>query len=211
MSDRVRITRRFVNDALRCHVDWGVGNEALYALCRKYPEHHRVDEIVAKVWLIGRSYAAAIERRRAAGKSSGDDFYVDRVGPKIRGARIDRWLAPLRGLTRPDAALVVPAQARLTELFREVSGTEKRSLASKYLHFHFPRAVYIFDERASRGIRRVTDAQHLRQLPFKEFDDTYARFYLRCHAFHDELEALMGRRVTPREVDNVLLAVAERG
>ncbi len=210
MGKQVTITRRFVNDALRRHAAWGVGNEALYALCRKYPEHHRVDEIVAKVWLIGRTYAAAIERQRAAGKSSGDDFYVDRVGPMIRSARIDRWLKPLRALRRPDAARVVPAHARLTELFRQISGTEKHSLASKYLHFHLPKAVYIFDERASRGIRRVTEAQHLRELPFKEFDDTYARFYLRCCEFHDELEELMGRRLSPREVDTVLLAVAER-
>jgi len=39
---------------------------------------------------------------------------------------------------------------QLTDLFREISGLEKRSLASKYLHCHFLRATYIYDERRNR-------------------------------------------------------------
>ena len=45
---------------------------------------------------------------------------------------------------------------------------------------------------------------------FTEFDDTYGRFYLRCRRFHQELEQVSKRPLTPREVDKVLLAVAER-
>lgn len=43
---------------------WDVGNSVLYDMCRKYPNHGKEDEIIAKVWLIGCSYSAAIERRR---------------------------------------------------------------------------------------------------------------------------------------------------
>ena len=41
---------------------WNLGNEMLYQLCRDYPDHKAPEVITAKVWLIGRSYAAAIER-----------------------------------------------------------------------------------------------------------------------------------------------------
>jgi len=191
---------------------WDVGNDALYGLCRRHPEHHDNAEIIAKLWLIGRTYAASIERRRHdVAKVSGDDFYTTVVAPRIRSARIDRWLRPLTALRRPVAETVLPAHARLTELFQQISGNQKRSLASKYLHFHFPRAVYIFDERVSRGIREVSPPLRLRELPFREFDDTYARFFLRCQQLHEELEQIMGRRMVPREVDKVLLAVADGG
>jgi hypothetical protein len=206
----VWLTVGFVNRALRRQSTWDRGNQVLYDLCRQCPEHHELDEIVAKVWLIGRSYAAALERRRDMSAAIGDDFYVDHVAPTMRKARIDRWLKPLRGLERPDAAIVVPVQALLTSLFEQISGLGKRSLASKYLHFHFPKAVYLFDARAARGIRLVTSAQHLRELPFKQCDNTYARFFLRCAEFHDGLNDLMGRQLSPREVDTVLLAVSVR-
>ena len=211
MTKSIQLSKVFVRRALKQHSVWDLGNAALYDLCRKHPDHRSVDAIVAKVWLIGRSYAASIERGRGQPSVDGENFYVDTVAPKIRGARIDRWLKPLRGLTRPDAAVVVPAHKRLTELFWKIAGKEKRSLASKYLHFHFPKAVYIFDERASRGIRLAMSSQHLREFPFDEYDDTYARFYLRVAEFHREINVLMGRSLSTREVDTVLLAVADRG
>jgi hypothetical protein len=57
----------------------------------------------------------------------------------------------------------------------------------------------------------VTSAQRLRKLPFKQCDNSYARFFLRCAEFHQTLNELMGRKLSPREVDTVLLAVAHRG
>jgi len=206
----MQLTPRFVKSALERYAVWDLGNEALYDLCRQHPRHRTDDEVLAKVWLIGRSYATSIERRRGKHDSVGDDFYLDVVAPAIKRAGVDRWFAQLSDLRRPDAASVVPVHARLTALFEQISGLEKRSLASKYLHFHFPRAVYIYDDRVSRGIRRVSPAQHLREMLFTEFDDTYGRFYLRCQRFHQELEHVCKRQLTPREVDKVLLAVAER-
>ena len=189
---------------------WDLGNQALYDLCRKHPGHRHENEVLAKVWLIGRSYAASIERRRDGRDTMGDDFYRGVVAPQIRRSGIDRWFQALSGLRIPSADDVVPAHARVTRLFTEISGLEKRSLASKYLHFHFPRAAYIYDERATRAIRLVTPAQHLRSLPYNPCDEAYARFFLRCEVFRNQLEQLLGRRVTPREMDKVLLAIAAR-
>ena len=63
----------------------------------------------------------------------------------------------------------------------------------------------------SRGIREVSPPLRLRDLLFRECDDTYARFFLRCQQLHEDLEQMMGRRMMPREVDKVLLAVADGG
>jgi hypothetical protein len=45
----------------------GWGNHILYRMCHKQPGHTNVDVIAGKIWLIGRAYAAAIER--GAGKA----------------------------------------------------------------------------------------------------------------------------------------------
>lgn len=45
---------------------WEYGNSVLYRMCEEEPEHKEIDVIVGKIWLIGRSYAAAIERRKNA-------------------------------------------------------------------------------------------------------------------------------------------------
>ena len=150
------ITRAVVEAALARQSAWDLGNDVLYRLCRKHPDHRSDDAIVAKVWLIGRAYAAAIERRRIDLDLSSDEFYLSRVAKGIRGSGIDRSFRALQGLSRPDPVAVVPVHKWLTERFRRISKHDNRSLASKYLHFHFPRAVYIYDARAASAIRRVS-------------------------------------------------------
>ena len=66
---------------------WWLGNNVLYDLCRAYPNHKTPEEIVAKIWLIGRSYAAAIERRKTAhnnDKANNDKFYENVVAAVLK-------------------------------------------------------------------------------------------------------------------------------
>ena len=210
MPRSLPLNARFVKSALERQSAWDLGNQTLYDLCRKHPDHRSVDVIVAKMWLIGRSYASSIERRRDSQSAKGDDFYLDIVGPRMKRAGIDKWFDDIRGLRRPNLAVVVPVHKRLTDVFREVSGLEMRSLASKYLHFHFPRAVYIYDERAGRAIRLMKPRLRMRLPAYERYDTAYTRFVQGCATAHDEIEQLLGRAVTPREVDKVLLGVADR-
>ena len=210
MPPSMPLNVRFVKSALERQSAWDLGNQTLYDLCRKHPDHRSVSVIVAKMWLIGRSYASSIERRRDSWSTKGDDFYLDTVGPRMKRAGIDKWFDAVRELRRPDPSVVVPVHMQLTDMFREISGLEMRSLASKYLHFHFPRAVYIYDERAGRAIRLMNPRLRLRVPAFNTYDKTYARFVQGCASFHEELEQLLGGAVTPREVDKVPLAVADR-
>jgi hypothetical protein len=124
-------------DAMRGGSVWDLGNHVLYDLCRRNPEHRTLDEIIAKVWLIGRAYAASIERRRNV-EAYGDGFYSETVGPAILASGIDAWIGSLATLTDPGHVETIVVHKRLTDLFASLTNLNKRSLASKYLHFHRP-------------------------------------------------------------------------
>jgi hypothetical protein len=200
------LTADFVRKAIASSF-WDFGNHVLYDLCARHPAHDHDDVIVAKVWLIGRSYAAAIERKRdTVIASDGDSFYEQTVAPKIRKSGIDTWFRALSADKSDDLALTLKVHKKVMDLFTEISRLKQRSLASKYLHFHFPKRYYIYDSRAHKGIRALTNGIRRHMPPLKDYDDTYARFFLRAHALHSELSTLTCKCLTPREVDKVLLA-----
>src|SRR5436853_5257476 len=102
---------------------WDFGNRVLYDLCARYPAHDRDDVIAAKVWLIGRSYAAAIERKRdTALASDGDSFYEETVAPKIRKSGIDTWFRALSADKLDDLVLTLTVHKKVMGLFTEISG-----------------------------------------------------------------------------------------
>jgi hypothetical protein len=201
----VQLTPEFVLNALG-GTPWDFGNQVLYELCHENPSHTRDDVIIAKVWLIGRTYAAAIERRRVPGPWSGDEFYEKNVAPMIRDSEIDEWFARLFERPGKDAALDLEAHHQLTSLFTKISELEKRSLASKYLHFHFPERFYIFDSRASQSIGSLTTPVRTKSYSLRQHDPVYAPFYLRCEQLCERLAPCVNRELSPREIDKVLLA-----
>jgi hypothetical protein len=201
----LKLTSEFVESALLDKV-WDVGNRVLYDLCAGSPEHTRDDVIIAKIWLIGRTYAAAVERRRDKGDAVGDAFYETKVAPRIRDSDIDKWFKTLDTGANEDMALNLETHKRVMDLFTLISGLEKRSLASKYLHFHFPSRFYIYDSRAYNAISELTEPIGRKFSPLGECDDVYARFSLRCRDLNQQIDSLAGRHLSPREFDKVLLA-----
>jgi hypothetical protein len=200
-----QLTIEFVKEALSSKT-WDVGNQVLYDLCASYPDHSRDEIIIAKVWIIGRTYAAAIERRPSIDVAVGDAFYETVVAPKIRCSGIDNWFRALVASSNEDLALSLETHEKVKELFNDISGLEKRSLASKYLHFHFPERFYIFDSRACTAISKLTKPIG-RSLPsLRTHDDVYARFFLRCNALKNDIVSKGGPHLLPRELDKVLLA-----
>lgn len=159
-----------------------------------------------EMWL-GRAYSAAIERKAGGHIEAGQDFYATRVAPMIRDSDIDDWLASVQAIERvtdDNAEDVLRVHKQVTDLFNQISGMEKRSLASKYLHFHQPGAFFIFDSIANTKIREL-----LRGRRFKvttEFDGLYAEFVHRCLWYRDNVfEQALGRESSPRELDRHLL------
>jgi hypothetical protein len=204
-----KISEREIKKALAKNA-WDLGNKALYKLCSEHPLHKKDQEIIAKIWLIGRSYAAAIERHKSkSSDAKGDKFYERKVAPKIRRSEIDKWFAQLK--KNPIAENAIETHSKLTELFYEISELEKRSLASKYLHFHRPDLFFIFDSRSVAAIRKVTPrgGKQLPSLSPKESDKDYASFYRRCLWLKIDLQKRFRRKLSPRQIDKVLLYIAD--
>lgn len=191
---------------------WDLGNRVLYDLCTSHPRHQRADEVVAKVWLIGRSYPAAIEcRRRGHGEDLiGDDFYQVTVAPAVVQSGIDAWIADASRTADPGSHAALAAHFRLTALFESMTGQEKRSLASKYLHFHSPDVFLIYDSRARRAITKVAPpANPPREVRRSDHDEEYRNFTWRCIWLRERIRTSFGVFLTPREIDKLLSRIAD--
>ena len=186
---------------------WDVGNQILYDMCTRYPGHTRSDEIIAKIWLIGRTYAASIERRKNADLNN-DDFYELTVAPEMKMEPIDSWLAAIKSDDRPGSSLSVTIHKRMMGLFYSFTELEKRSLASKYLHFHRPNAFFIYDSRVKQSITKV--APRLNAIPeieTDEFDLEYKNFVRRCNWLKNYVLETFDVSLSPREIDKLLLKI----
>ncbi len=186
------------------------GNEVLYQLCRKHPGHSDASIAAAKVWLIGRSYAAAIERRRITEPDPGN-FYRDRVAPEMVRSKIDERLSALkvvRNVTNHSFPAIVETHKYVTDLFGRISGQDKRSLASKYLHFHAPGLFFIYDSQAVKGIRKLSKITGRASKNGCGGDNEYRKFAEKCLALRDHIHDRHGVMLTPRQIDRLLLQLA---
>lgn len=191
---------------------WQYGNSVLYNMCAQEPYHNKKDVIIGKLWLIGRSYSAALERRKTGDGCDSTEFYADVVAPKMLeiGDELDRRIGVLKEydrLTDDNLDSLLSTHMFLTDVFNQLTKLDKRSLASKYLHFHSPNAVYIYDSRASNAIRKVV-RKNKYQL-YKHYscgcDTIYADFCVRALNLQELVSQKYGRILSCREIDDFLL------
>ncbi len=187
---------------------WDLGNRVLYDLCKKNPQHQDYPEILAKVWLIGRSYAAAIERRKSEAVKPGEDFYMDKVAPIIYNSSIDSWFSALKKyktINKNSIPCILETHKKVTKLFTDISQLQKRSLASKYLHFHFPNLYFIYDSRALKSISKLSDyTGNIRKSNY-ESDNEYRKLFEKCLALRTYINNKYNINLSPRHIDNLLL------
>ncbi|MEO8656706.1 MAG: hypothetical protein ABI409_21470 [Ramlibacter sp.] len=189
---------------------WDFGNEVLYQLCRKHPRHSDASIAAAKVWLIGRSYAAAIEPRRVIEPHPGN-FYRDCVAPEMGRSKIDERLCALKSIQNVTAhsfSTIVEAHKYVTDLFGRISGQDKRSLASKYLHFHAPALFFIYDSQGVKGMRKLSKITGRASKNGCGGDNEYRKFAEKCLALRDHIYNHNGVMLTPRQIDRLLLLLA---
>ena len=194
---------------------WDFGNSILYKMCEDNPYHNDEDVVIGKIWLIGRSYAAAIERRKNADDYQGDDFYFDAVAPKMLeiGPELDNRIQYLKkksgGIVDcvPD---ILSTHKFLMDAFMELTGLEKRSLASKYLHFHCPDKFFIYDSRAKIAIGKIVKRPDKKILSGIEArDEEYAEFVCRMLELQQYLNKRIGTYEKPRKIDSFLLSLVK--
>jgi len=209
---KIKITKDDIDYALASS-PWDLGNQVLYSLCQDHPKHDRGDVIIAKVWLIGRSYASAIERRKNAQDTS-DDFYETIVVANIKKSKLDQWLAALpERMTDPWTELgsIITVHKRLMDLFSEMTGLEKRSLASKYLHFHRPDLFFIYDSRAKESINKITPRlNQIAKIKAEDQDREYHAFCRRAQCMREDTNNQFGRNLNPRQLDKILLRITAK-
>jgi hypothetical protein len=189
----------------------GYSNEVLYRMCAEQPSHSDVDIIESKLGLIGRAYAATMERK--AKTDTGEKFNLHDAAHKVVkfGVELDRLISELRKIGRPEfenARILLSTHAWLTARFNDLTKLDKRSLASKYLHFHAPLSVFIFDSVAKRGLREKLPAllvdRKRPSLTSPEADKEYLTFTRDCLLFREEKERELGKSISARRLDSFL-------
>lgn len=196
---------------------WQLSNDILYKLCSNHPKHIDAQEIVAKVLMIGRVYAVALERIKVKNQHFGDDFYFNAIVPLFQNAGIDQKLEALQGQTLDQPGIFEMTLAlhaylveRIGSLESEEKYLKKRSFASKYLHFHYPELFFIYDSRAKDAmtqfnIRASSDTNEM--IKSNGYDQEYTLFADKSRQLKSKLSEL-GESLSHRQLDNLLVEIA---
>lgn len=194
---------------------WDFGDGVLYDLCKANFYHQDPDKILSKVWLIGRAYSAAIERRKNK-KTINDNFYINRVAPAFKDSIIDSVLADLKKLnelTIENIPLILNAHYYLTKLTENITDLKKRSFSSKYLHFHLPNLFFIYDSRVVGSLRQFIDRVPKSMdylLESNSVDNEYAKFVCKCFVVRNNIKDKYKIDLTIRQFDNILIELANK-
>jgi hypothetical protein len=165
------------------------------------------------VWLIGRSYSVALERRKEKADIN-DDFYTHVVVPAFRNSKLDFHLDDLLGhreLTAGVFLKVLETHQYLTRELNKITKLDKRAFSSKYLHFHLPALFFIYDSRAVGALRQFVShvPEEFRFLTrLDSVDKEYARFACKSLSLKQAIRDRYGISLTTRQLDNLLIKVA---
>lgn len=193
--------------------EWDFGNNVLYNLCQENIKHDDEKKIIAKVWLIGRSYAAAIERRRNK-MDINDNFYINTVAPAFLRSELDKQINSIKdenAIDEKNIPRILHVHYYLMQLIKNITDMEKRSFCSKYLHFHLPNLFYLYDSRAVQTIRSFQNRvpKEFRYITQREnIDPEYAKFFIKSYVVTIFIESEYKMKLTPREFDKILIAKA---
>lgn len=203
--------RNYYEQSKKMNELWYVSNNVLYEMCKKYPAHTDSSEVVAKIFVIGRSYAASIER------TENDNVYEKKIPELVskHGKDID---SALLKCNKTNPQQIFTTYDLVLTSFHKVSDKWNRSLASKYLHFHQPENFYIMDSRAKKGLSEllkiyptISNAKNeeKKQYSVPKESAEYMNFYLKCQICKKELEKEFYCKLSIRDLDNLLLTIAD--
>jgi hypothetical protein len=192
-------------------------NEQLYILCKKHFNHNSPDKILAKTLLIGRTYSAALDRGKDKNKTTEEknksknvDFYKEVVVPIFNNTKIDTMLDKIKCSKKSNLThLILETHKHLMDKLSKINSEDKRSFCSKYLHFHLPDLFFIYDVRAKSAINNLVKKREIKDQITMEanHDYEYEVFYRKAVYLQKKINDQYEIDVTPRELDNILLAL----
>ena len=118
-------------------------DQAIFLTFQKYPNHTSPEQVFAKISLVNRIYRTNIQRRRKDAEWKLAELLVDK--------KFDNAITPLKTIKNLDAATlpeIVGIHERFVNIAKKVLRVRATSFCSKYLHFHFPKIIPIFDSKA---------------------------------------------------------------
>lgn len=207
------ISQRLVQAREKAAIDQ-FGNSVLYDMCEKEPRHVDENVIKDKIWIIGRTYAASIERQ------GGGNAVHRRAARELMtvGAELDSRIAKLQGVDFGLDSIVEVLSTHDLVIRRLQEASRKRlphtglavgdgaiftSFAAKYLHFHGKRAFPIYDQHAERAVKRMVKEQP--KSVSSSYDQTYEKFCRGVTAVMGELEDRFPPKLNLRELDILLV------
>jgi len=208
----MKITKENIENGLFSK-EWNFGNSIHYELCNENFEHKDSDKIIAKVWLIGRSYAAAIERRKNK-IDINDNFYINSVAPAFQNSKLDNSLNAIKDekeITIENIEEILITHNYLIQVIKEITEMEKMSFCSKYLHFHLPNLFFLYDSRAVTVLRQFISRipKELTYLSkINGIDREYANFFIKSFVLRNQIENEFDLKLTTREFDKILIVKA---
>ncbi|MGA2464243.1 MAG: hypothetical protein ABSH06_07825 [Thermodesulfobacteriota bacterium] len=182
-----RSDKRDYRDAQRERAEiYSKVDQVLYEMCRRWLNHKNLGIVQAKVRIIGRVYAAGLERKGKRDKSKGVYETVAEILHRNQ-AWIDSGIDELNRLKRlsePSYERILCLHGDIVKLLRKETRSKLnfRSFVSKYLHFHIP-IVPLFDSVASYTINRPDwypwkKFKEHTSIPMSEkYDPVYCKFF----------------------------------
>jgi len=197
---------------------YNTSNKILYKMFEDYPENRVKEHIVAKALILGRTYAAAIERRKSKDGLSNDDFYIQKVTKCFISTKMGKDIKKIRSASEElqRASMSLSLHGKLQDSFKPDTKLNKRSFCSKYLHFQLPDDFYLYDTRAANALSRFRKhlpqmKQHLSKFPPYQdnWDKTYWSFYRGCYCLSQTIANVLKKNLSKREIDSLLLTVSK--
>lgn len=191
--------------------DWDHGNDILYEIVANTPTHTSRSTVFTKVLFIGRIYAAAVERRKKHTKLPTVKFYTEKVWPTFRDMKLDESIAQAKKLSidrEEDLDEILLLHGKLVKGLSKITNVDKRSFASKYLHFHLPNHYFLYDTRAIKAVKKIPvemPAKAAKKKYKKGIDRAYADYFYKCLAIRKLASKTENGYPIPRVVDNYLL------
>lgn len=211
-SRKFYITKTQVEKAKKPDI-WEFSNKVLYDLCEKYPKHDDLEVTVAKICIIGRIYAATLERRKKQDKPIDKDQLYKEVATKLKkDTQIRRSIVALRRKRsiENNKEIILKTHKKLVDIFEGLTSMEKHSLASKYLHFHAPKLFFIYDKHAREGFSAICPNYRTTRRRSGQFDDKYENFFLKMLDLQSWITKTFNEALLPRELDRLLLKKYEK-
>jgi len=140
IAERINRCRKvYSNSKKHDIVLWRQIDRFLEDMCKKFPAHKNVKEVIVKVTAIDRLYRAMLYRGR-------QDYH--KIATGLRDSDIDKVLRQINGLL---SIKNLPQVLEATKIVAGLGNPKKPRywvFASKYLHFHKPKLFPLFDKNA---------------------------------------------------------------